>query len=1238
MSAGDAHPPCVNEPGDTVAPTDAAMPDTAQPPAARRTAAAYMSGIQALVELPMLQRARDLAAGRNTAGFVSGYRGSPLGTVDLSLMRDSRRLADSHVVFQPGVNEELAMTAVWGSQQVNLFPGAKYDGVFALWYGKGPGLDRSLDVLKHGNAAGSSAHGGVLIVAGDDHGAKSSTLPHQSDHVFAAAMVPVLNPSGVQEFIDFGLHGWAMSRFCGCWVGMRALTDTVETSASILLDPARLQMLIPADIVLPPDGLNIRWPDQPLAQELRLQTTKLYAAAAYARLNSLNRVVIDSPRARLGIITTGKSYLDVRQALAALGIDDARAADIGLRVYKVGMTWPLDAEGVREFAAGLEEVLVVEEKRQVLEYQLKEELYNWREDVRPRVVGKFDDSGEWAALRHWQLPSAGELTPAMIARVIAARIAQFHDSDTIRARLAFIESKEADLARPRTGMARVPHYCSGCPHNTSTKVPEGSRALAGIGCHYMATWLDVEHTQTFSQMGGEGVPWVGQSPFTTTPHVFANMGDGTYSHSGLLAIRQAVSAGVNITYKVLFNDAVAMTGGQKVEAGLTVPQLVRQVQSEGVARALVVTDEPEKYHAGMLPAGVAVHHRRDLDAVQRTLRTQQGVSVLVYDQTCAAEKRRRRKRKEFPDPAKRVVINDRVCEGCGDCSNTSNCMSVAPLETEYGRKREIDQSSCNKDFSCVEGFCPSFVTVKGGKLRRGAPPAPVGGMVSNGGLADAGGLDAPGAEAHAETPETDWNLPQPTLPDLAHPYGILVTGVGGTGIVTIGALLGTAATLEGRAASVLDMAGLAQKGGPVWSHIRIAAHQDVLFASRIAAGEADLVLGCDIVTAVADETLAKMREGFTRAVINRDFSVTSDFVRSFAAQARSGDVPHVPDQQFPKRAMEQQIADAVGPGRMDTIDGTRIATTLLGDSIATNLLMLGYAWQKGLIPVSESALMQAIEKNGAAVSMNKSAFRWGRRAAVDFSAVERAASPRLAPTSARILSETIGEVIARRVDDLTAYQNAGYARRYADRVARVQAAEAAAAPGQTELTDAVARYLYKLMAIKDEYEVARLYIATGFVQRVAGMFEGDYRLVFNLAPPIFARRDKVTGLPRKQEYGAWMLHAFRLLARLKSLRGTALDIFGRSEERRHDRAILAEYESLMDELCQRLTPENHAVAVELAALPNAIRGYGHIRARHILHATRRRQELIDQLNGLGATPQPTDTTVRRARSRVVMAG
>ncbi len=1195
----------------------------------------YLSGIQALVHLPMLQRRRDAAAGLDTAGFVSGYRGSPLGNLDQSLWQARAALAEHRITFQPGVNEELAATAVWGTQQVGLFSGARHDGVFALWYGKGPGADRSIDVFKHANAAGSSRHGGVLAVVGDDHGAKSSSLPHQSDHVFSAAMIPVLYPAGVQEIIEFGLHGWAMSRFSGCWVGLKALADTVETSAAVALDAGGVQTRMPEDFALPPGGLSIRWPDQPLAQELRLQRYKVYAAMAYARRNRLDCVVIDSPRARFGIVTSGKSYLDVRQALDGLGIDAAVAAEIGLRLYKVGMVWPLDADGVRHFAEGLEEVLVVEEKRQLLEYQLKEQLYNWREDVRPRVVGKYDDQGEWELPHHdWQLPAAGELTPAMIARVIAARIARFHTSARITERLEVLERIEATLAQPRSTLQRVPHYCSGCPHNTSTKVPAGSRALAGIGCHYMATWLDAEQTQTFSQMGGEGVAWVGQAPFTETPHVFANLGDGTYAHSGSLAIRQAVAAGVSITYKILFNDAVAMTGGQPVEGALTVPHIVRQVAAEGVARIVVVSDEPAR-HATGLPAGIAVHHRRELDAVQRQLRDVAGVSVLVYDQTCAAEKRRRRKRGKLADPARRVMINDRVCENCGDCSSTSNCMSVVPIDTEFGRKRDIDQSSCNKDYSCVDGFCPSFVTVEGGALRKGRALLPLGGLGASGGLASVGGHEP---LANAEAPGTPaarrdaGALPEPPARALTAPYNILVTGVGGTGVVTIGALLGTAATLEGKGVSTLDMAGLAQKGGPVWTHVRIAPTQQQIFASRLAAGEADLLLGCDVVVAAADESLAKLRAGRTRAVVNADFSITSDYVRAFAAQARSGDVARTPDPQFPLAAMQRHIAAAAAAdGAAEFVAATRLATALLGDSIATNLFLVGFAFQRGLLPLSSGSVLQAIELNGAAVAMNQGAFAWGRRAALDPEAVEKVASPaREAPAAT-----SLAGLVARRGDELTRYQNGRYAARYAALVERVRAAEAAAVGGTDALALAVARNLYKLMAYKDEYQVARLHADTGFLDRVREMFEGDYRVVFHLAPPLWSKRDPVSGEPRKRAFGPWMLSVFRVLARLRGLRGTPFDPFGHTAERRQDRRLVAEYAALLREIAASLRPDNHALAVELAAIPDAIRGFGPVRARYLRQAKQREAELLRAFRGAGdAKPARR----REAEPQVVMAG
>ncbi|WP_018988128.1 indolepyruvate ferredoxin oxidoreductase family protein [Aromatoleum toluclasticum] len=1169
---------------------------------------AYMTGIQALVRLPIMQRLRDQAAGLNTAGFVTGYRGSPLGNVDQEFWKAKKYLEPHHVRFQPGLNEDLAATAVWGTQQVNLDPNALYDGVFSIWYGKGPGVDRTGDVFRHANAAGTSKHGGVLVIAGDDHGAKSSTLPHQTEHIFKSMMMPVLAPAGIQDYLEYGLHGFALSRYSGCWVAFKALTDTVETSASVNIDPFAVRTIIPADFPIPPDGLNLRWPDPPLVQEKRLVHHKLYAALAYCRANKLNQTIIDSPNAKLGIITSGKSYLDVRQALEDLGIDEQLAAEIGIRLYKVGMVWPLEAEGVREFANGLDEILVIEEKRQFLEYQLKEELYNWNENVRPRVIGKFDEKGEWS-LPHseWMLPAAGDLTPAMIARVIAARIARFYTSDKIKARLAFFDAKEAALAKPRLSIQRVPHYCSGCPHNTSTKVPAGSRAIAGIGCHYMATWLSPETTQTFCQMGGEGVPWVGQAPFTKTPHVFANLGDGTYMHSGILAIRAAVAAKVNITYKILYNDAVAMTGGQPHDGTLSVPIIARQLQAEGIGNIIVVNDGPRAYGPADLPHGVPIRHRDELDAVQRELREVPGVTAIIYDQTCAAEKRRRRKRGKFPDPAMRVVINDLVCEGCGDCSEKSNCMSVAAVETEFGRKRTIDQSACNKDFSCVKGFCPSFVTVEGGKLRKGKAATAV-------------------ADVFA-------SLPEPTLPATNAPWGILITGVGGTGVVTIGALLGMAAHLEGKGVSILDMAGLAQKGGAVWSHVKIANRPEDIFAARVAAGEANVVIGCDLVVSASDESLAKMRTNHTRVVINRDQSNTSEFVRGFAAQARTGNVAKHPDPQFPSGSMESQIVDAVGNQNVEFLEASRLATAILGDSIATNLFMLGFAWQRGLVPLTRDSILRAIELNGAAIEANRSAFQWGRRAAVDPDAVAKAAKPQHGTPEHHKLSVSVDEVVARRKAFLADYQNAAYAERYAKFVERVRAAEAKVQPGTTLLTEAVARGYHKLLAYKDEYEVARLYTDSDFLKRVEEQFEGDYKLVFHLAPPTLADKDPQTGELQKKKYGPWMLKAMRQLAKMKGLRGTMLDPFARTHDRKLDRQLIADYERVVEEILVGLEQANFETAVELANLPEQIRGFGHIRERYLRNARMREGELLAAFR---RKERPTGTSAGNVRKTIAV--
>jgi len=1141
----------------------------------------FITGTQALVRLPIMQRRRDVAAGLNTAGYISGYRGSPLGGYDQALGRAKKHLEAHHIRFQPGLNEDLAATALWGTQQLDFFPGSKYDGVFGIWYGKGPGVDRCGDVFRHANGAGSAKHGGVIALAGDDHGAKSSTQAAQSDFVFKAVGMPVLSPSNVQEILDFGLHGFAMSRYSGCWVGFKCVTDIVESSASVYVDPEHVQIVLPEDFRMPPGGLNGRWPEFLgfLEQEQRLYHHKLFAALAYARANSLNRAIWDTPNARLGIVTTGKAYNDVRQALDDLGIDGHSAAQIGVKLFKVGMPWPLEPSAIAEFCKGLEEVLVIEEKRQLVEYQLKEQLYNLPDTQRPKIVGKFDSHGEWDVPQATMLlPTTGELTPAMVARVIARRIARFHSSETITARLAFLDAKESAQKAGATvvPIQRIPYFCAGCPHNTSTNVPEGSRALAGIGCHYMAQWMPERRTATFSHMGGEGVAWCGQFPFTNEKHVFANLGDGTYFHSGILAIRAAIAAKAPITYKILFNDAVAMTGGQRHDGPLTPAMIARQVAAEGVERIVVVTDQPEKYPGGTL-AGAPVHHRDQLDRVQRELREHPGVSVLIYDQTCAAEKRRRRKRGTFPDPDKRAFINEMICEGCGDCGEKSNCVAVEPLETEFGRKRRINQSACNKDFSCVKGFCPSFVTVEGGKLRKGA-----------------------GAQRGTEIPA----LPEPQRPSAEHPYAILVTGIGGTGVVTIGQLLGVAAHLEGKGVTVLDMAGLAQKNGAVMSFVRIAERPEQLHAARIATGGADAVVGCDVVTTASMDGLAKMDAGRTRAVVNCAETPTADFT-------------HKPDWEWPEARMRAAISTAVGDGRASFLDATDLATRLLGDAIATNMFMLGFAWQQGLVPVSLAAIQRAIELNEVAVEANKRALAWGRYAAHDPAAVERIARPAEVVPLGEHISRNLDELIERRVKQLTEYQNAAYAARYRALVERVREAESANVGG-TQLAEAVARYYAKLLAYKDEYEVARLYTDGRFAKKIAQVFEGDPRLTFHLAPPLLAKLDPLTGVPKKMKFGPWMMTALRVLAPLKRLRGTALDVFGRSEERRTERALIEEYEHAVNVLLDHLSRENHALAVEIASLPEHIRGFGHVKAKSIVEARKKRHDLLARYREPGA--------------------
>ncbi len=1125
----------------------------------------FLTGTQALVRLPLMQQRRDAAVGRKTGAYISGYRGSPLGGYDQQLTAAAKFLKQHNVHFQPGVNEDLAATACWGTQQTHILGNeSDFDGVFAVWYGKGPGVDRTGDAFRHGNLAGTSPWGGVIALMGDDHTCESSTTAHQSEFAMVDAMMPILNPAGIQELLDYGIIGWALSRYSGCWVGLKSMKDTIDATASVDVDPDRVQIVIPTDFALPPDGVHIRFPDVPLDQEARLHNVKIHAVKAFARANKLNRVVIDSPAAKLGIATCGKSYMDVRQALQYLGIDDTEAARLGLRVFKAGMTWPMEPDSIREFAQGLTKIIVVEEKRALMEPQIKEALYGMA--GAPAVVGKMDEQG----VQLFQSNAA--LDPNHIAIAIGRRLLELVDDEQLRARL--VEQEALDSRVPeKPAMDRTPYFCSGCPHSSGTRIPEGSRAMAGIGCHFMAQWMD-RNTAGYTQMGGEGASWMGMAPFVKTKHIFQNIGDGTYFHSGSLAVRAAVASGATMTYKILFNDAVAMTGGQKHDGQLSVPQITQQMSAEGAKRIAVVTDEPEKYGAAVnFAPGVTVHHRDDYDAVQREFREIPGVSVIVYDQTCASEKRRRRKRGEYPDPAKRAFINDLVCEGCGDCGVKSNCVSVTPLATEFGRKRAIDQSACNKDFSCVKGFCPSFVTVHGGGVRKS--------------------VSKPAGE---NTEQLFPAVPEPAQPALDKPYAILVTGVGGTGVVTIGAIVGMAAHLEGKGFAGLDMAGLAQKGGAVWSHLQIAKHPDDIKTVRLGSGGANLVLGCDLVVSASQKTMDTARAG-SKVVANTHEQMTGDFTRNANFK-------------FPGESLRDTIRHTVGADNAEFVSASRIATALMGDSIATNMFMLGYAVQRGFVPISPDALNKAIELNGAAVKMNQAAFLWGRRAAVDLKAVERLVTPKTAVVDSKAQSETLDEMIARRVAFLTDYQDAAYAERYRRLVDEVRAAEQQKAKGSTALTEAVARYGFKLMAYKDEYEVARLYTSPEFRQKLEAQFEGDYTLRFHLAPPLFAKRDAVTGELKKTEYGPWMMKAFGLLAKLRFLRGGAFDIFGRTDERRTERALIGEYEATVRDLVAGLTADKVGLAVRIASIPEDIRGYGHVKERHLAAARIEQAKLL----------------------------
>ncbi|MDM7458848.1 MAG: indolepyruvate ferredoxin oxidoreductase family protein [Paracoccus sp. (in: a-proteobacteria)] len=1103
-----------------------------------------LNGTQALVRLMLMQAARDKAAGLDTAGLVTGYRGSPLGGVDLAMMREMKRLDAAQVRFMPGLNEDLAATAIWGSQQAELRGEGRYDGVFALWYGKGPGVDRSGDVMRHANMAGSSRHGGVVMAMGDDHTGESSTVLHQSDWAMVDAYIPVLSPAGVQEILDYGLYGFALSRFAGVWTGLKTMKDTVEATAVVDGRPDRMRFVTPADFAMPEGGLNIRLGDTPIAQEARMIDYKRWAAEAFSRANRLDRRVWGKPGAKIGFVAAGKNWLDLVHALSLLGIDETEAERLGLTTYKVGQTWPMDMKSIQEWSENLELIVCVEEKRKLIEVQLKEAIFDNRRGR--RVHGwKHDRTGEEL------FPTRYALDPVMIAQKIGAiLVEEGRGTEHIRAGLARLDSvRRADNA-PEIAV-RTPWFCSGCPHNSSTRLPEGSRAYAGIGCHYMVQWMGRE-TEGFTHMGGEGVNWVGEAPFSKRKHVFQNLGDGTYNHSGILAIRAALAAGTNITYKILYNDAVAMTGGQPNEGGLTAPQIARELQAMGVNPVVVVHDEKENVDPAQFPKGLRFEERAQMMTVQRDLEAVPGVSAILYIQTCAAEKRRRRKKGQFPDPDRRVWINPEVCEGCGDCSVQSNCVSVVPLDTELGRKRQIDQSSCNKDFSCVKGFCPSFVSVRGGKLRR------------------------PKAETMELPP-----LPLPDLPSINGTHNVVITGVGGTGVVTIGAVLAQAAHIDGKGAGMMEMAGLAQKGGAVHIHLRLAHRPEDISAIRVATGEADCIIGGDLVVTAGAKTVGLMTEGRTGAVVNDHEIITGDFTRNRDFQ--------VPTDRL-KLSLQARLRD-----RLAFFDANELSLRMLGDSIYSNMLVLGAAWQKGLVPLSQEAIMTAIELNGAKVAENQRAFQIGRWAMVH---------PQQAQAPARVSALPV-DPVAYRAERLVAYQGKRLKKRFLKLVD--------AAPAQMRVS--VARGYYKLLAYKDEYEVARLHLTTA--EQVAALFEGDLRLSLHLAPPMLTGKD-AEGRPRKREFGPWMLRAFRILAAMKPLRGTPFDPFGYSAERRMERKMIRDYEADMAEVFSAVTEATMPVAVELAELPLSVRGYGPVKEKAAHEAAARREVLLAQFRAGGA--------------------
>jgi indolepyruvate ferredoxin oxidoreductase len=1129
----------------------------------------YITGTQALVRLPIIQRQKDKSENLNTAAFISGYRGSPLGMYDKTLWTAKKFLKNNEINFESGLNEDLAATAVWGSQQSGLISKSTKDGIFGIWYGKGPGVDRSGDAFKHANSAGTSPHGGVLALLGDDHTAKSSTLAHQSEYAMVDAQIPILNPSNVQELLDYGLLGIALSRYAGIWVSMKCVTATMDSSASVNIELDRIKIIKP-DFEMPPEGVHIRWPDMDiLKQEKRLTNIKLPAVKAFVKANKINHSVWSEGKKNIGIVATGKGYAEVRQALSDLGIDEKYANKIGLHLFKVGVSWPLEESSIIDFCKDMEEVIVFEEKRPLIEDQIKEILFN--KINRPKIIiGKRDEQDKEL------IPSTGELTPDFVSEIIADRITRNKKDENLLNKLRIIKQNEPDTAVVQGIANRTPYFCSGCPHNSSTKIPKGSKAMAGIGCHFMATWMD-RGTDLFTHMGGEGANWIGMSAFVEDNHIFQNIGDGTYTHSGILAIRASVAAKVNITYKILFNDATAMTGGQPTEGVPTPSRISHQLYGEGVKRIAVVSDEPEKYGINAnFAEGTTINHRSEIDQVQKELRAWPGVTAMIYDQTCATEKRRRRKRGLMEDPDKRSFINDEVCEGCGDCSKASNCISVEPLETKFGRKRKINQSSCNKDFSCVDGFCPSFVTVQGATPKKRK------------------------ITSASDLPKDIFNkLPKPKEINIDKPFDIVVTGIGGTGVVTIGALIGMASHMENKGVSVLDQVGVAQKGGAVLSHIRIASAPEKIHSVKVGKTSADLILGCDMVVVSTSPVRELMNINSTHSVINDHETPVAGFVLD-------------PDHSFGGKRIRQLIEQS--SKATNFINSIKIATAMFGDSIASNMFITGYALQKGFIPVQPESMEEAIKLNNIAVNMNISAFRWGRMAAYDYDYVVKEAAPYMNNIEIDKDKYGINDIIKDRTSFLTNYQNKQYSDTYLDFIKKIIVKENNIEKGKEDLSIAVAKYLYKLMAYKDEYEVARLYTDGKFKEKLNNTFDGKLKLKFHVAPPLFAPKDPNTGKLKKITLGSWILPVFKILAKFKFLRGTMLDPFGKTKERKMERFLINQYKEDIERILKEVNSKNISLAVEIASIPEIIRGYGHVKEDNIKKAAIERDRLLNLWN------------------------